>query len=164
MGVVSNFLHQQKIEDKINAAIIKNSSFHFPKNTNQVILIATGTGIGPFLGMIDNNIKHTNLKLYWGGRNEKSFSIYKDFIEKQLERGHLQQLYTAYSRGKTSKKYEQQHNFFANSLENKNTIMICGSVAMQNEVLNTLHVICTTSLNKPLSYFQNRGQILMDCY
>jgi sulfite reductase (NADPH) flavoprotein alpha-component len=169
MGVVSNFLHQQKIEDKINAAIIKNSSFHFPKNTNQVILIATGTGIGPFLGMIDNNIKHTNLKLYWGGRNEKSFSIYKDFIEKQLERGHLQQLYTAYSRGKTSKKYvqdivKQQHNFFANSLENKNTIMICGSVAMQNEVLNTLHVICTTSLNKPLSYFQNRGQILMDCY
>ena len=30
--------------------------------------------------------------------------------------------------------------------------------------LDTLHVICTTSLNKPLSYFQNRGQILMDCY
>jgi sulfite reductase (NADPH) flavoprotein alpha-component len=42
--------------------------------------------------------------------------------------------------------------------------MICGSIAMQNKVLETLNEISITKLNKPLSYFQNKGQILMDCY
>ena len=149
--------------------IVKNSSFHFPENSKQVILIATGTGIGPFLGMIASNVKRKNIKLYWGGKNEESFSIYKFFIEKQIEKGHLQQLYKVYSRDKKSKTYVQdvinkQHDFFANSIANKSTIMICGSVAMQNEVLNTLNTICKTTLNIPLSYYQNKGQILMDCY
>jgi len=168
-GVISNYLHQQIINSEIKAAIIKNITFHYPKKANEVILIATGTGIGPFLGMIDNNTSRKKIELYWGGRNEKSFSLYKPFIEKQLEKNHLQQFHPAYSRNEKSKIYVQdliakQKDSIATSLNNKAIFMICGSVIMQKEVIETLNEICTEKLNKPLSHFQNKGQLLMDCY
>ena len=37
-------------------------------------------------------------------------------------------------------------------------------IKMQNSVLNTLNEISKTNLERPLSYYQNNGQILMDCY
>ena len=169
IGLVSNFLHQQIKSNVIEAAIVKNPAFHFPEKSKQVIMIATGTGIGPFLGMIENNTKYKGIKLYWGGRSEKSFQLYNTLIGKQIERGHLQHLYTAFSRDNTPKTYVQdlikeQSNYFANSLAGNTAIMICGSIAMQNKVLETLNEISITKLNKPLSYFQNKSQILMDCY
>jgi sulfite reductase (NADPH) flavoprotein alpha-component len=42
--------------------------------------------------------------------------------------------------------------------------MLCGSLAMQNEVLDVLEEITSTYLNRPLSDFENQQQILMDCY
>jgi sulfite reductase (NADPH) flavoprotein alpha-component len=43
-------------------------------------------------------------------------------------------------------------------------VMICGSIAMQREVMNELQTICKSHLSKDLSYYQNKGQIKMDCY
>lgn len=42
--------------------------------------------------------------------------------------------------------------------------MLCGSMAMQQSVLDTLNEIATTQLEQPLSEFENNGQLLMDCY
>ena len=42
--------------------------------------------------------------------------------------------------------------------------MICGSVAMQNQVLNVLETITRSKLSMPLSEFENREQLKMDCY
>ncbi len=50
------------------------------------------------------------------------------------------------------------------ALEEGEVFMICGSIKMQNSVLNTLNEISKTNLERPLSYYQNNGQILMDCY
>ncbi|WGU70246.1 hypothetical protein QIU18_12325 [Capnocytophaga canimorsus] len=52
----------------------------------------------------------------------------------------------------------------AELLSQRGTIMICGSVAMQKEILEVLENICKNQLNKPLHHFQNRGQLRMDCY
>jgi len=42
--------------------------------------------------------------------------------------------------------------------------MICGSVFMQQAVLALLTEICKNHQLKNLSDYQNRGQLLMDCY
>ena len=42
--------------------------------------------------------------------------------------------------------------------------MICGSVAMEKAVTEVLEAICREHLEKPLSYYQNKGQIKSDCY
>jgi len=42
--------------------------------------------------------------------------------------------------------------------------MICGSLAMQNGVLDVLSELSETILKKPLSEFEQQGQLKMDCY
>ena len=42
--------------------------------------------------------------------------------------------------------------------------MICGSMAMQNEVLAVLEKIALELLGKPLSDFEHQNQLKMDCY
>jgi len=168
-GIVSNYLHQLEVNEKFEAAIIKNPNFHFPKKSPQIILIATGTGIGPFLGMIVSNTKKIPIHLFWGGRNEISYNLYKTIIEKQLDKKQLNSFYPAYSRSKLPKTYVQdlilaKKDFISNSLNNKAVIMICGSVSMQKGVLEVLDQICQEKVNKPFSYYENKGQLLMDCY
>ncbi len=168
-GKISNFLSNKSKHHTVQAAIVRNSSFYFPKKSKQVIFIATGTGIGPFLGMIENNRKKVNTILYWGGKTKNSFNIYNSFIQKQIKNGNLQHLYTAFSRENNTKTYiqdivSQQADFFANALKDKTVIMICGSVTMQKDLLRILNTICISKNKKPLSYYQNKGQILMDCY
>ncbi|NQY30357.1 MAG: PepSY domain-containing protein [Flavobacteriaceae bacterium] len=168
-GVVSNYLHQQIINSEIKATIIKNTGFHYPKKATEVILIATGTGIAPFLGMISNNTQNKPTHLFWGGRNKNSFNLYETIIKKALNKKQLNSFYPAYSRNDLTKTYVQdiiytKKDFIYNSLNNKATIMICGSVPMQKEVIKILEQICLEKNNKQLSYFKNNGQLLMDCY
>jgi len=168
-GIVSGYLHQQTNNAEIQAAIISNTSFHFPKKATEVILIATGTGIGPFLGMVTNNNKNIPTHLFWGGRNKESYSLYKTIIETALNNKQLNSFHPAYSRVTTAKTYVQdviytQKDFIYNCLNTNATIMICGSTPMQKEVLKVLDQICIEKNNTPLSYYENKGQLLMDCY
>ncbi|MDO4228203.1 MAG: PepSY domain-containing protein [Capnocytophaga sp.] len=167
-GIVSNALNNLKSGDYIQGGIQSNPEFHFPKKTNHVVCIATGTGIAPFLGMIANNDKKVPLTLIWGGKTEVSFDVYKPLISRGLSENKLTDLHLAFSQAE-NKCYVQdvvttQAKFFANLLKNNGVIMICGSVAMQKGVTEVLEEICKKHLQKPLSYFQNRKQFRMDCY
>ena len=42
--------------------------------------------------------------------------------------------------------------------------MLCGSLSMQNAVLDTLEKISFNELNQPISVLENSGQLLIDCY
>jgi sulfite reductase (NADPH) flavoprotein alpha-component len=50
--VCSNFLNNFTESKTIKAKIKRNLDFHFPAYANEVIMIANGTGIAPFIGMI----------------------------------------------------------------------------------------------------------------
>ncbi|GAB1308799.1 hypothetical protein KH5_14820 [Urechidicola sp. KH5] len=55
-----NILSELKGGDEFKATIQKNEEFHLPINIEHVFIISNGTGIAPFLGMIDEvnaNIK-----------------------------------------------------------------------------------------------------------
>lgn len=167
-GLCSNYLNDIEVGASLNAVRVKNPEFHLKKNQN-AILIATGTGIAPFLGMMADNENKKERVLYWGAKNEVSFALYENQISTALERGLLSKFVPVYSRLGKEKIYVQHviasnHLAFSKALKNGTVLMICGSISMQKEVIAALQVICETYQLKSLSYYQQRGQIKMDCY
>lgn len=166
-GVCSNYFSQLKEGEVIKARINKNPSFYLPKHTKHAVFIANGTGIGPFLGMINQN---PNIKkhLFWGTRTQASVNIYDTYLNEAKHKQLLTTCNIAYSK-EGNKTYvqdviAQKDNIIASVLEQKGVVMICGSVAMQTCVLDQLDTICQNNLSNNVSYFIDNGQIKMDCY
>lgn len=162
-GVCSNYLYNLQIGDCIDAYVEKNISFHFPKKATKVIMIATGTGIAPFLGMLQNT-GSTVVDLYFGLRNKESLTLY----EKVLLKEKLSNLHLAFSREATEKVYVQDLILshieeVLSDLESGTVLMICGSIAMQNAVFSILEE-GLQKRGKTLSFYEKRKQILVDCY
>lgn len=166
-GICSNYLCNLSEGNTLNASVEYNKSFHFVKNTPSVWMISNGTGIAPFLGMMEENTS-THLKLIWGGRYDSSFDLYKPFVEKAINTGLMDGYELALSR--TSKKQYVQNILakkqleISNALESGSVFMICGSIKMESSVIEVLDKIANKKLGKPLSYFQKNGQVLKDCY
>ena len=165
-GICSSYLSKLKENDMIAADIKPNRTFRFPTSTKEVVMIANGTGIAPFLGMI-NDKNHHQIKtyLFWGGRTKKSFRMYSKLIDRAFYNKKLSGLYLSFSKEESQKRYVQnalieKEELIARVLKNNGTIMICGSVAMENGVLETLNNISETKLNMPL----NMNLIKTDCY
>lgn len=168
-GLCSNHFHQLVQDDWINAGIKRNQSFHFPKKAKEIVCISNGTGIAPFLGIIHENTKNSPIHLFWGARDKNAFAIYRDAIAQALQSGKLKVFVTAYSQEQGQKKYVQhliveRKKEIAQKLKSGATIMICGSIAMQNAVLGILEEIATEELNTSLSEFKHNEQLKMDCY
>ena len=169
MGVCSNYLNNLKLGESIEGYIIKNKEFHYPKKATKTIMIATGTGIAPFLGMIENNHKKQETHLYWGAKNETSFALYKNIINNGLNDKRLTKYIPAYSRIGKDKVYvqnliEKDHKMVMKTLKNKGVIMICGSITMQKEIIKILNKYSLEQNKKPISHYKNNNQIKIDCY
>ena len=169
LGLASNFLSSLQRNDMINAKIKSNPDFHFPNYANAVIMIANGTGIAPFLGMLDQNKKRIDTHLFWGGRTHESLQLYSKFIDRAFSKKQLTSFHATYSQEQQEKIYVQdiinEHlDLFCKVLINDGVIMICGAIAMQNQVLDVLDQMVRQQFGKPLSDFENNGQLKMDCY
>ncbi|MCE6991893.1 PepSY domain-containing protein [Dyadobacter sp. CY323] len=167
-GLGSDFLYRLNPGNGISARIVGNEHFHFPKKATSVIMISNGTGIAPFLGMIDQQSSHAKCRLYCGFRDQTSFSLYKTAIEKNLSDKKLSSLHVAYSR-EGEKQYvrdllARDEVLVADTLANNGVIMLCGSLSMQNHVVALLEDICQKHLGKSVSFYQSHSQVLMDCY
>lgn len=168
-GLGSEFLYNVKAGDVIKARIINNKAFHFPKKANKAALISNGTGIAPFLGMIEQNKKKTEIHLYSGFRQKTEItSHYEEFASEMIQKQRLANLHLAFSREKdhhyVMDLIKRDENFFADLLEDGGTIMICGALKMQFDVENVLDAICLEKNNTTLSEYIMKGQILTDCY
>ena len=166
-GFCSNYLSDLSEGSTINATIEFNNAFHLNKNAPLIWMIGNGTGIAPFLGMIDEN-SNTHLRLIWGGRYESSFDLYRPFVERAIDKGVMNEYELALSRiGKQQYVQDilaEKQIEVSNALESGGIFMICGSFDMERSVLEVLDKIAKSELNKPLKYFQKKGQILTDCY
>lgn len=168
-GFGSGFLNNLKVGDEIPARIMENPNFHFPQTAENIAMIANGTGIAPFLGMIQENILKKKISLYAGFRHDNDWvNVYRKFAENQIEKGQLENFDFAFSR-EENKQYvmdliRKDENYFAELLAKNGTIMICGSLKMQKDVEIILDEICQKFLGKPLQHFIQNGQILSDCY
>lgn len=168
-GVVSEQFSKLDKGDAVQAAIKRNFEFHYPKYAPELVLISNGTGIAPFLGTIDENEQRIPIHLYWGGRQKSSFNLYKKHVDKAIDSHKLTKLKIACSQEGAVKTYVQDlllrdKDEVAKKLRKGAVFMICGSIAMQREVLDVLEQISTTILKKALSEFEHQGQLKMDCY
>ncbi|MCD1117116.1 PepSY domain-containing protein [Chryseobacterium turcicum] len=167
-GIGSGFLHRLKENQEIKARIIKNSEFHFPKKASEVIMIANGTGIAPFLGMIEEQTGKTKTHLYCGFRKSTELIVnYEHFAHENIQKEKLTSFNLAFSREEKSQYVmdlvKRDAELFINVLENGGYIMICGALKMQHDVEDILRTLCS-SKNKDYEIYKSNGQILTDCY
>lgn len=167
-GLGSSFLYNLSAGQKIKAKLVNNPHFHFPQKTSEVVMISNGTGIAPFLGMISQNISNIPCYLYCGFREHSSYILYEPLLEESKSKGKLQNIYLALSReGEKQYVYNLINNdadWLAGVLNRGGVLMICGSLAMQKDVMGVLENICRDKNGKSISYYQSRNQIRTDCY
>ena len=167
-GLGSQYLYNLVQNSTIKARIVKNKDFRFPK-ASKIVMIANGTGIAPFLGMIDENSKKVETHLYCGFRHDnETTKSYQEFATKQISTNHLSQFHIAFSR-EENKQYvmdlvNRDAKFFAETLQNGGILMICGALKMQHDVEKVLEEICQQHLKKSFEEFKTNGQFLTDCY
>jgi sulfite reductase (NADPH) flavoprotein alpha-component len=163
LGVCSNLLYQLEENEPLQANIKQNKDFYFPKKKKEVVLIANGTGIAPFLGMLQHK-NGTKAHLFWGGRTKESLKMYTPLL-KNIEQNNI---HIAYSQEK-DKEYVQdlllkKETTISSVLQNGGTIMICGSIKMLKGVEKVLEQITSNKLNTSLNHFKKNNQIKTDCY
>ncbi|RZK41714.1 MAG: FAD-binding oxidoreductase [Pedobacter sp.] len=167
-GLGSEFLNNLEVGNVFRGRIVTNTTFHRPKKKS-IIMIANGTGIAPFLGMIAKAPSNNNDRIYVGFRAETELVRYhKAFLNEQVQQNKLNAYQIAFSR-------EQNHCYvmdlirkdaalIAEQLKQGTIVMICGSLQMQQDVEKVLNEICNEINAQNLTYYKDQGQLLSDCY
>ncbi|MEM9528003.1 MAG: hypothetical protein AAGA31_15420, partial [Bacteroidota bacterium] len=168
-GQVSTQLYQLSAGSYFKGVHRISKHFHFPHEAPKVIMIANGTGIGPFIGMLHDDTSSTPRRLLWGVRNQASLDPVADIFDTAQNSGSLSQLSLAFSREESKYRYVQdiitaQAIEFARELAAGAVVMICGSLAMQKGVFAALEEALKQLDNGTLAYYQDTGQVLTDCY
>ncbi|MBP2832393.1 PepSY domain-containing protein [Aquimarina sp. U1-2] len=162
-GICSTYLCTAKINQTIRASLTHNFDFRYPKNAPSVWMVANGTGIAPFLGML--NQKKANVKnLTWGGRIKESFDCYSTYINKNESIMCTLAFSQVQPKKHVQNVLDEKRDEVASFLKHGGVFMLCGSLKMQESVIKTLNNITTVILDQPLSDFENNKQLLMDCY
>lgn len=166
-GICSNYLSELEVGMELDAAVKRNQMFHY-NPSKPAILIGNGTGIGPFLGMVTENKRDKEMYLYWGGRTQESYALYESWLNRFIESDVLQ-VNLAFSRDGGQKTYvgdliRRDGKQVVHLLKKGAVIYICGSLAMQQSVLDELEQSCRKFAGKSLNFFQKKGQVKMDCY
>lgn len=168
-GLGSEYLYGLTSGAVLKARIVKNAAFHFPKKAPVVVMIANGTGIAPFLGMIEQNKSKTECYLYSGFRNEtETVNGYKRFAAKKVESGRLTAFHVAFSREQNhcyvTNLIQNDADFFAGVLRRGGVIMLCGSLSMQQDTEILLDAICMEKNGVGLAVYKAKNQLKADCY
>lgn len=168
-GLGSGYLNTLEPGDVIKARILKNPAFYLPKKAPKAAFISNGTGIAPFLGMIEQNKAMQEIHLYSGFRMETpTLLAYKKFAMIMKQKEHLVDFHVALSR-EAKQIYvmdliRRDTVFFMDLLKQGGVIMICGSLAMQQDVEAILSDLCMSNGIKTLAEYKENGQLLTDCY
>ncbi len=168
-GFGSSFLYQLEQGNTLSGRVMLNPNFHLPKKAKAIVMIANGTGIAPFLGMILENKKQIPIHLYTGFRYRNVLTqSYQDFASAEINLGRLNSFDIAYSREENSQYVmdliKKDATKIVNILANGGVIMICGSLAMQQDVEQVLETLTMSMNNIPLSLYKDQKQLLSDCY
>jgi sulfite reductase (NADPH) flavoprotein alpha-component len=163
LGVVSNFLYESYINSSLSTNL-QTTDFHFPKKAKDVILIGNGTGIAPFIGMLDEIKKKQSVHMFLGMRTKVSLDLYEPYLKESK----LESISIAYSQEEENLYVQDvlasKEKFLKSMLEKKSVILICGSIQMGKSVLQVLDTILLENFNNDTSHLLESGHIKMDCY
>jgi sulfite reductase (NADPH) flavoprotein alpha-component len=166
-GRGSSYLYQLNKGATIQAVINSNPHFHFSKKSTSAVFIANGTGIAPFLGMI-TQYAGTTINVFWGGRTIASSAIYNDLLKGVVSQNPKITIHKTYSK-EENKEYvqnlvAQQKEIVLKTVQEGGLVMICGSLAMQHDMLDVLERVLTEHAAISLDELRHNGQLKMDCY
>ncbi len=144
-GLCSVFLHGLKPGERIDGFIQLHPDFRPASGKAAVILIGSGTGIGPLAGFIRNNTGKHPMYLYWGGRDPASDFLYEPELSEYLADGRLTGLHAAFSRVKDGAYVQDKVLDDATQLrqliESGAQILVCGSRGMAKGIAQALDEI-----------------------
>ena len=167
LGSCSQHLAGLGQNSKIEARIVSNTKFHAPQGYTSLIVVSNGTGIAPFIGMAVENKSNANIDLFWGGKSAEDYKLYEEELLGLKANNQIRNLRTIFSVNKNQ--YVQQlitenQAEIAEALVNGTSIMICGSIAMGQGVLNEIEMVCKNNNLDDIEFYKDNGQIKMDCY
>lgn len=166
-GVCSEFLHGLKPGERIDAFIQLHPDFRPASGKAAVILIGSGTGIGPLAGFIRNNTGRHPMYLYWGGRDPASDFLYEPELSEYLADGRLTGLHTAFSRVKDGAYV--QHKVLGDAtqirqlVESGAQVLVCGSRGMAKGIAKALDEILAP-LNLDVQKLRTLGRYREDVF
>jgi sulfite reductase (NADPH) flavoprotein alpha-component len=144
-GLCSEFLHGLQPGAPMDAFIQLHPDFRPAVGKAPVILIGSGTGIGPLAGFIRNNTGKHPMFLYWGGRDPASDFLYKPELGAYLADGRLTGLHAAFSRVENGAYVQDRVLADATQLrqllEQEGQVLVCGSRAMAKSIAQALDQI-----------------------
>ncbi len=99
-GLCSGQLMALQPGDTVSAFCRANPGFHAGRSRTPLILIGAGTGIGPLAGFIRGNTRRRPIHLFFGMRDADSDFLYGADLRGWQDKGQLDGLETATSRGR----------------------------------------------------------------
>ena len=144
-GECSEYLHGLKPGARIDAFIKLHPDFRPASGKGAVVLIGSGTGIGPLAGFIRNNTGKQPMYLYWGGRDPASDFLYEPELSEYLADGRLTGLHAAFSRvkdgGYVQDKVLGDATQLRELIERRAQVLVCGSRGMAVGIAKALDEI-----------------------
>ncbi|MGV8805022.1 MAG: PepSY domain-containing protein [Polaromonas sp.] len=166
-GLCSEFLHGLQRGDRMEAFIQLHPDFRPASGKAPVILIGSGTGIGPLAGFIRNNTGKHPMYLYWGGRDPASDFLYEPELSEYLADGRLTGLQAAFSRIKNGAYVHDRVLDDAAQLrqlmQSDAQILVCGSRAMAKNIAQALDDILAP-LNLTVQTLKTQGRYREDVF
>ncbi|MFZ1444031.1 MAG: PepSY domain-containing protein [Candidatus Dechloromonas phosphoritropha] len=166
-GLCSEFLHGLPPGGRMDAFIQLHPDFRPAAGKAPVILIGSGTGIGPLAGFIRNNTGKHPMFLFWGGRDPASDFLYKPELDAYLADGRLTGLHAAFSRIQNGSYVQDRVLADATQLrellENEAQVLVCGSRTMAKSIAQALDEILV-SLNLSVATPKAQGRYREDVF
>lgn len=166
-GVCSEFLHGLPQGGRMDAFIQLHPDFRPAAGQAPVILIGSGTGIGPLAGFIRNNTGHHPMYLYWGGRDPASDFLYKPELDTYLADGRLTGLHAAFSRVENGAYVQDRVLADATQLREllaqQGQVLVCGSRAMAKSIAQALDEVLAP-LNLSVATLKAQGRYREDVF
>jgi CDP-4-dehydro-6-deoxyglucose reductase, E3 len=138
-GQMSDYIfNKAKIDDVLQVSLPKGTFFVRESSSKRnLVLMATGTGIAPFLGILDD-YKSTfeNIYLFWGNRKIEDFFV--DLKEKYTHLNLNYYMVTSREKHDNFIGYIQDKLFQTNINIDESSFYACGSIDMINELKNSI--------------------------
>lgn len=146
-GLGSGYLcHRLQLDETVEFELETHPNFYM-QSKEEMIWIATGTGIAPFIGFIAKLMhifpaERPKVTLYFGVRHPEQDFLYKNFLQGCHEQG-LIELKMAFSRQSAEKVYVQDRlkndlSELSKALAESAHVYVCGSLPMWDAVETVL--------------------------